>query len=75
MLRELTCGVANAGIVAGEVGNDIVRQRAIDQHNRGNHDPAARYMWASDEAGQSLADQLFDIVAAFWSGNPRNFVK
>ena len=75
MLRELTCGVANAGIVAGEVGSDIVRRERSISTTGENDDPAARYMWASDEAGQSLADQLFDIVAAFWSGNPRNFVK
>jgi len=30
--------------------------------------------WASQEAIQSLADQLIDNVEAFWSGNPRNVV-
>jgi glycerate dehydrogenase len=30
--------------------------------------------WASQEAIQSLADQLIDNVEAFWSGRPRNVV-
>lgn len=30
--------------------------------------------WASQEAIQSLADQLIDNVEAFWSGSPRNVV-
>jgi glycerate dehydrogenase len=30
--------------------------------------------WASQEAIQSLADQLIDNVEAFWSGSPRNIV-
>jgi glycerate dehydrogenase len=30
--------------------------------------------WASQEAIQSLADQLMDNVEAFWSGNPCNIV-
>jgi glycerate dehydrogenase len=30
--------------------------------------------WASQEAIQSLADQLIDNVEAFWSGHPRNVV-
>ena len=30
--------------------------------------------WASQEAIQSLADQLIDNVEAFWSGRPRNIV-
>jgi len=30
--------------------------------------------WASQEAIQSLADQLVDNIEAFWSGNPRNRV-
>jgi glycerate dehydrogenase len=30
--------------------------------------------WASQEAIQSLADQLIDNIEAFWSGDPRNVV-
>ena len=30
--------------------------------------------WASQEAIQSLADQLIDNIEAFWSGEPRNVV-
>lgn len=30
--------------------------------------------WASQEAIQSLADQLIDNIEAFWSGQPRNMV-
>jgi glycerate dehydrogenase len=30
--------------------------------------------WASDEAQQSLADQLMDNVEAFVAGRPRNLV-
>jgi glycerate dehydrogenase len=30
--------------------------------------------WASQEAIQSLADQLIDNIEAFWSGNPKNCV-
>jgi glycerate dehydrogenase len=30
--------------------------------------------WASQEAIQSLADQLVDNIEAFWSGDPRNLV-
>ena len=30
--------------------------------------------WASEEAVQSLADQLIDIVEAFWAGAPRNVI-
>ena len=30
--------------------------------------------WASEEAMQSLADQLIDNVEAFWAGAPRNVV-
>ena len=30
--------------------------------------------WASQEAIQSLADQLIDNIEAFWSGDPRNRV-
>ena len=30
--------------------------------------------WASQEAVQSLADQLIDNIEAFWSGHPRNCV-
>lgn len=30
--------------------------------------------WASDEAVQTLADQLFDNVEAFVAGEPRNVV-
>src|SRR6188472_3629572 len=30
--------------------------------------------WASQEAIQSLADQLIENIEAFWSGNPRNRV-
>jgi glycerate dehydrogenase len=30
--------------------------------------------WASQEAIQSLADQLIDNIEAFWSGAPRNVV-
>jgi len=30
--------------------------------------------WASQEAIQSLADQLIDTIEAFWSGQPRNAV-
>jgi glycerate dehydrogenase len=30
--------------------------------------------WASQEAIQSLADQLIDNIEAFWSGDPRNLV-
>ena len=30
--------------------------------------------WASEEAVQSLADQLIDNVEAFWAGAPRNLV-
>jgi len=31
--------------------------------------------WASQEAIQSLADQLIDNIEAFWSGEPRNRVR
>ena len=30
--------------------------------------------WASEEAIQSLADQLIDNIEAFWAGAPRNVV-
>ena len=30
--------------------------------------------WASEEAIQSLADQLIDNIEAFWAGEPRNVV-
>ena len=30
--------------------------------------------WASEEAVQSLADQLIDNIEAFWTGEPRNIV-
>jgi glycerate dehydrogenase len=30
--------------------------------------------WASQQAIQSLADQLIDNIEAFWSGEPRNRV-
>jgi glycerate dehydrogenase len=30
--------------------------------------------WASQEAIQSLADQLIDNIEAFWSGKPKNCV-
>ena len=30
--------------------------------------------WASEEAIQSLADQLIDNIDAFWAGTPRNHV-
>lgn len=30
--------------------------------------------WASEEAVQSFADQLIDIVEAFWAGAPRNVI-
>jgi glycerate dehydrogenase len=30
--------------------------------------------WASEEAVQSLADQLIDNIEAFWAGAPRNVV-
>jgi len=30
--------------------------------------------WASQEAIQSLADQLIDNLDAFWSGRPQNIV-
>ncbi len=35
---------------------------------------AARCLWASEEAIQSLADQLIDNIDAFAQGQPRNVV-
>ncbi|MBM9595409.1 D-2-hydroxyacid dehydrogenase [Roseitranquillus sediminis] len=42
--------------------------------NRPNVIVTPHVAWASQEAIQSLADQLVDNIDAFWSGSPRNVV-
>jgi glycerate dehydrogenase len=70
----------SAGRISG-AGFDVVTQEPLPEDhpfnallNAPNFILTPHVAWASDEAIQSLADQLFDNVAAFWSGNPRNIV-
>jgi glycerate dehydrogenase len=71
----------SAGRISG-AGFDVVTREPVPEDqpfnailNAPNFILTPHVAWASDEAVQSLADQLLDNVAAFWSGHPRNVVK
>lgn len=70
----------DAGQIAG-AGFDVASQEpAPDDHplvkllDRPNFILTPHVAWASDQATQTLADQLIDNIDAFMSGTPRNVV-
>jgi glycerate dehydrogenase len=65
----------------GGAGFDVVTQEPpppdhplMQAASRPNVILTPHVAWASQEAIQSLADQLIDNIEAFWSGAPRNVV-
>ncbi|SAL36374.1 glycerate dehydrogenase [Caballeronia terrestris] len=78
--EEALVSALSSGRISG-AGFDVVTQEPLpNDHpfnailNAPNFILTPHVAWASDEAVQSLADQLFDNVATFWSGNPKNVV-
>lgn len=70
----------DSGVIGG-AGFDVVTQEPPPPDHplmriasRPNVVLTPHVAWASQEAIQSLADQLIDNVEAFWSGQPRNVV-
>lgn len=70
----------DAGQIGG-AGFDVVTQEPpppdhplMQAASRPNVILTPHVAWASQEAIQSLADQLIDNIEAFWSGQPRNVV-
>lgn len=78
--EQALAGALDKGQIAG-AGFDVVTQEPPPAEHplmklagRPNFILTPHVAWASQEAIQSLADQLVDNIEAFWSGSPRNTV-
>jgi glycerate dehydrogenase len=78
--EQALAGALDQGRIGG-AGFDVVTQEPPPSDHplmrlaaRPNVILTPHVAWASQEAIQSLADQLIDNIEAFWSGEPRNVV-
>src|SRR5215207_389357 len=79
-LRGFCIAALDKGLISG-AGFDVVTQEPPPPDHplmqlaaRPNVILTPHVAWASQEAVQSLADQLVENIQAFWSGHPRNIV-
>jgi glycerate dehydrogenase len=79
--EHAVCEALTSGQIAGAAFDVVTEEPPAADHpfmrllDRPDFILTPHVAWASEEAIQSLADQLIDNIDAFWAGQPRNIVE